>query len=65
MAKTVFGVLSEKIKKDIDSTTEFLSGGGIKDFSQYKEATGMIRGLNTCLQYIEDLSRTYLDDDDD
>lgn len=27
MAKTVFDVLSEKIKEDIDSTTKFLGGG--------------------------------------
>tara|TARA_X000001388_G_scaffold14343_1_gene8320 strand:+ start:941 stop:1138 length:198 start_codon:yes stop_codon:yes gene_type:complete len=65
MAKTVFDVLSEKIKEDIDSTTKFLSSGGAKDFSQYKETTGVIRGLNTCLRHIEDLSRNYLDDDND
>ena len=65
MAKTVFDVLSEKIKEDIDSTTKFLGGGGAKAFSQYKETTGVIRGLNTCLRHIEDLSRNYLDDDND
>jgi uncharacterized protein (UPF0297 family) len=65
MAKTVLDVLEEKINVDIDSAVEFLSDGGAKDFSQYKETTGMIRGLNTCLRHIEDLSRKYLEDDDE
>ena len=57
MAKTVFDVLREKIEADRDSALQFLGGGGAKDFSMYKETTGLIRGLETCLGYVEDLSR--------
>ena len=65
MAKTVFDVLRDKIEEDKSSASEFLSSWGAKDFPQYKEITGMIRGLNACLNHVNDLSRNYLEDDDD
>ena len=65
MAKTLVDVLKEKIEEDKASALEFLGGGGAKDYSQYSEVTGLIRGLQTCLGYIDDLSRNYLEDDDD
>lgn len=63
--KTVLDVLQKKIEEDISSATEFLGGGGAKDFAQYKEITGMLRGLTSCLNHVNDLSRNYLDDDND
>ena len=65
MAKTVFDVLNDKINEDTASALQFLGGGGAKDFAQYKEITGMIRGLDACKNYIEDLSRNQMEDDDD
>jgi|TARA_R100001510_G_scaffold57077_1_gene64044 hypothetical protein len=65
MAKTVFDVLNEKLNEDKSSALEFLGQGGVKDFAQYKETTGFIRGLETCMNHISDLSRNYLEDDDD
>ena len=65
MAKTVFDVLNDKINEDKASALQFLGGGGAKDFAQYKEITGMIRGLDACKNYIEDLSRNQVEDDDD
>ena len=64
MAKTVFDVLKEKLEADKASAQEHLGGGGAKDFSQYKEVTGLIRGLEAGLSYIEDLSRNYGDNDE-
>ena len=55
MAKTVFDVLKEKIEADIASAKDFLAGGGAKDFSQYKETTGLIRGLQAGLSHVQDL----------
>ena len=57
MAKTVLDVLKEKLEEDKASAVEFITAGGAKDFAMYKETTGLVRGLETCLQYIEDLSR--------
>ena len=65
MAKTVFDVLNDKINEDKASALQFLGGGVAKDFAQYKEITGMIRGLDACKNYIEDLSRNQMEDDDD
>ena len=65
MARTVFDVLNDKINEDKASALQFLGGGGAKDFAQSKEITGMIRGLAACKNYIEDLSRNQMEDDDD
>jgi hypothetical protein len=65
MAKTVLDVLNDRINEDKTSALEFIGAGGAKDFPQYKEATGFIRGLETCLNYVNDLSRNQMEDDDD
>lgn len=65
MAKTVFDVLKEKLEDDKSSAQEFLGGGGAKDFAQYKEVVGLIRGLEAGINYVEDLANNYMDDDDD
>ena len=64
MAKTVFDVLKERIEADKASALQFLGNGGAKDFSMYKETTGLIRGLETCLSYVDDLSRNLEYDDE-
>tara|TARA_B100000214_G_C23630304_1_gene473688 strand:- start:282 stop:476 length:195 start_codon:yes stop_codon:yes gene_type:complete len=64
VAKTVFDVLREKIEADKNAALQHLAGGGAKDFAMYKEATGLIRGLETCLGHIEDLSRNLEYEDD-
>ena len=65
MATTVFDVLIKQIEEQKLSSTQFLITGGPKDFSQYKEVTGLIRGLEVSKQLIEDLSRNQMEDDDD
>ena len=65
MAKTVFDVLIEKLDEDKSTALQFLGGGGAKDFAQYKEITGMIRGLDACSNFVPDLSRNYMEDDDE
>lgn len=65
MATTVFDVLKKKFTEDKTSAQEFLNGGGAKDFAQYKELTGLIRGLEACINYTTDLSRNYMEDDDE
>ena len=65
MANTVFGVLIERIEEQKSSAVDFLVGGGSKDYAQYKEGCGRIRGLNDALREIEDLSRNYMEDEDD
>lgn len=65
MATTVFDVLNLKITEHTLSAEEFLTSGGPKDFAGYKETCGVIRGLNIALREVNDLSRNYMEDDDD
>ena len=65
MAKSVFDVLNDKIEDDKSSALEFLGNGGAKDFAQYKEVVGLIRGLEASKNHMEDLAKNYMEDDDD
>ena len=65
MAKTVFDVLKERIEEQRASAVEFLSSGSSKDYAEYRELCGVIRGLNTALSHMEDLLRTYTGDNDE
>ena len=65
MAKAVFDVLLSKHEDDISSSIQFLANGGAKDFSEYREVVGRIRGLQLAMQTTKDLSRSQLEEDDD
>lgn len=65
MSTTVFDVLNQKLTELKGSSEEFLNSGGAKDFAEYKEVCGVIRGLNAALREVSDLSRNYMEDDDD
>jgi len=65
MAKTVFDVLLEKHEEDVASSTQFLSSGGAKDYAEYKEVVGRIRGLQLAIQTTKDLQRNFTEEDDD
>jgi uncharacterized protein (UPF0297 family) len=65
MAKTVFDVLKDRINDDISSAQSFLTAGSPKDYANYREVVGLIRGLEATKSYIEDLAQNYMDDDYD
>jgi len=65
MAKTVFDVLKEKLTETKTSSEEFLNSGGAKDYAGYREACGVIRGLDAALREVNELSRNYMEDEDD
>jgi hypothetical protein len=65
MATTVFDVLNEKITELKGSNEEFLHSGAAKDFAGYREVCGVIRGLDAALREINDLSRNYMEDNND
>jgi hypothetical protein len=64
VAKTVFDVLIEKVRHEVESANESLIGGA-KDFAEYKELCGFIRGLQVAEREINDLSRNYMEGEDD
>ena len=65
MAKTVFDVLNEQIDEQISSAHTFVAGGVPQDNASYREVVGLIRGLESAKLIIEDLSRNFMDNDDD
>jgi|TARA_B110000977_G_scaffold176400_1_gene232092 hypothetical protein len=65
MANTVFDVLTKQIEDATSSAQEFLENGSATDYANYREVVGLIRGLQTSLSYVKDLSRNYMDDDND
>ena len=65
MAKTVYDVLIEKHEEDVASSTQFLVGGGAKDFAEYREVVGRIRGLRLAIQSTIDLLRSMEDNEDE
>lgn len=64
MAKTVFDVLIEKLEEHKTNAGMFLTAGSPTDYSQYREVVGLIRGLTSAQQVIEDLARSYGEEDD-
>lgn len=64
MAKTVFDVLIMKHEEDVASSTQFLASGGPKDFAEYREVVGRIRGLQLAIQTTKDLSRSQMEEED-
>jgi len=65
MAKTVYDVLIDKCDEDIAASTEFLVSGTAKEYAEYREIVGRIRGLRLAIQTIKDLSRSQMEDDDE
>ena len=62
---TVFDVLTQQIEEQKNASIKFLMTGGPKDFSQYKEVTGLIRGLETSISIIKELQRNQTEEDND
>ena len=64
MTTTVFDVLNEKIEDLKKSSANFLAGGGAKDFAEYKEVCGVIRGLIAAQMEVRDLAKVNEEWDD-
>ena len=65
MGKTVFEVLVDRITDQKRSSEEFIKTGAAKDYADYKEVCGVLRGLDTALREINDLSRIHMENQHD
>ena len=63
--KTVFDVLNEKLDEAKADSVQFLVDGAIKDFAQYKETCGYLRGLAAAQREINALAKVNEEDWDD
>ncbi len=61
MAKTVYDVLMEKIVAHQQAIADSLCSGSAKDFAEYRELCGLIRGLGTAHREIADLAQQQMD----
>jgi hypothetical protein len=65
METKIFEVLTGKITDQIRQHIESLSDGVAKDYANYKELCGAIRGLRTAQMEINDLVRKLKENEDD
>jgi hypothetical protein len=65
MDTKIFEILNKRIEDQVKSHSEALVSGQSKDYAQYRELCGVIRGLQTAQREIGDLVRKLKDDNDD
>ena len=65
MGLTVLDILKKNIEEQKLTSIQFLTSGGPKDYAQYKEVTGLVRGLEVSKQLVEDLLRNQREKDND
>jgi len=63
--KTVFDVLNEKLEEAKLDSMQSLVDGGVKDFAQYKETCGYLRGLAAAQREINALAKINEEEWDD
>lgn len=59
MATTVFDVLIKKVEEQQASAQTFITRGTAKEYAEYREAVGLLRGLDHAKQLIQDLANSY------
>jgi hypothetical protein len=65
MDSQLLELLKKKLEDERKAVVENLADGGAKDFAQYQNLCGIIRGLLTAQREINDLLRKLKDEDDD
>jgi hypothetical protein len=63
--KTVLDVLRSELQSKLNQQRDALADGAAKDFAEYKEQAGAIRGLAFALYLVEDLMRKTKEMDND
>lgn len=62
---TVFDVLEQRFRETLHDAQMVLQSAGAKDFAEYRDLCGYIRGIETALREVQDLARNYMEDDND
>jgi hypothetical protein len=65
MATTAFSVVMKEIEEHRESIARALIDGTAKDFSEYRDMCGQIRGLSTAHMFITDLVRKMEQNEDE
>ena len=64
MAATAFDVVFKELEERRESIAQALISGAAKDFAEYKDLCGEIRGLSRAHAFITDLVKRMENDDD-
>ena len=62
---SVFEVLRDKLRADMNNFTDDLANGQCTSFEQYKELCGVIRGLAFAERHLLDLAEHMKEDNDE
>jgi hypothetical protein len=65
MATTAFTVVLKEIEEHRESIARALIDGTAKDFAEYRDLCGQIRGLSTAHMFISDLVRKMEQNEDE
>ena len=62
---SVVDVFLNELRTQIETRTDHLSSGAVKDYAEYRDICGFIRGLETANAYLTDLikKQEYSDDE--
>jgi hypothetical protein len=63
VAKTVYDVLLDKLAAHAQAVADSVSSGAAKDYAEYRELCGLIRGLETAKREITDLAQMDANDE--
>lgn len=62
---SVFDLLQKKIQDRIQNLNESVSNGSAKDYAEYRELCGVIRGLRSAQIEVQDLESRIKEDEDE
>lgn len=65
MIDRTLGVLIVELEKQVVSRADALAGGAVKDYAEYRELVGLIRGLKLAISETRDLLRNFEDQEDE
>jgi hypothetical protein len=62
---SVFDLLQKKLQDRIQNLNESVSNGSAKDYAEYRELCGVIRGLRSAQIEVQDLESRIKEDEDE
>ncbi len=65
MNEKLFEILNKKFNEQVEFFSQSLSDGVAKDYADYKEMCGVIKGLRTAQLELNDLLRKIKESDDE
>lgn len=65
MIEKTLQVLAARLREHQERSSDALASGAVKDYAEYRELVGLIRGLKLALSETQDLLRNFEDLEDE